>query len=503
MSGSGCRATIMTGMGASTSTVLAPTVREPVPDTGSRGRAVLVAPLVGVVAAVAVVVAMRSAMPDDAYITLDYARELAERGHWGMVPGLDANAATSPMNVWLLAAGTALTGRPAVAVLLVLALALGATTWWAARLPSRRPMWCALVVAVLYATSPLLVSTVGLETYLGGAALVGVARFARDRRPGATGVLVGLAVLVRPDLAVPAAVIAAVLLGPRRWVPAGAVAVAVALPWHVWAWYRLGGFVPDTLWLKAGEGAWQGYRFATGVGLYWRDYPATTAVSLAVVAAGVVATAVSRRRVPVALTAGAAAHLGAMSALDPAPYTWYYAPAVLLGGAALAVVLAEEVRGRTTGVAVGAVVLGAALVGSVLVVGRPRPDIGPTTINYGSSSQYIGVGADVARIVGTDPVRSQIEIGAIAFGCRCGLHDMFSDTAATDRVVAERSVDAPAWKRRVMAWNVAHRVRRVEPVYRWRLVGTPDLTVIPGRRWVWPVSTPTYGTNAAALERID
>ena len=41
---------------------------------------------------------------DDAYITLSYATTLAKSGIWGMAPDLTSNAATSPLNVILLAA---------------------------------------------------------------------------------------------------------------------------------------------------------------------------------------------------------------------------------------------------------------------------------------------------------------------------------------------------------------------------------------------------------------
>ena len=51
-------------------------------------------------------------MPDDSYITLDYARNVVEHGHWGLTPFRDANSATSPLNVWLLAGGILVTRSP-------------------------------------------------------------------------------------------------------------------------------------------------------------------------------------------------------------------------------------------------------------------------------------------------------------------------------------------------------------------------------------------------------
>jgi hypothetical protein len=40
---------------------------------------------------------------DDAYITLDYARNFGLHLHWGLVPGLVDNTATSPLHVLVLA----------------------------------------------------------------------------------------------------------------------------------------------------------------------------------------------------------------------------------------------------------------------------------------------------------------------------------------------------------------------------------------------------------------
>ena len=73
-------------------------------------------------------------MPDDSYITLDYARNVVEHGHWGLTPFRDANSATSPLNVWLLAGGILVTGRPVVAAGLVLVLTTAAMAVWAGQL---------------------------------------------------------------------------------------------------------------------------------------------------------------------------------------------------------------------------------------------------------------------------------------------------------------------------------------------------------------------------------
>ena len=85
------------------------------------------------------------------------------------------------------------------------------------------------------------------------------------------GIVTGLAVLTRPDLAAPRR-------RPRRpcssWPPrpggrAGrcsrsASGPLVALPWHIWSWFVLGSFVPDSLIIKTGGAFPNGEVFGNG-----------------------------------------------------------------------------------------------------------------------------------------------------------------------------------------------------------------------------------------------
>ena len=66
-------------------------------------------------AAVVVFTVARDSLIDDAYITLGYARTLAEHGQWGLVPGIPSNTQTSPLNVLLVAALAIPTGSALVA----------------------------------------------------------------------------------------------------------------------------------------------------------------------------------------------------------------------------------------------------------------------------------------------------------------------------------------------------------------------------------------------------
>jgi len=77
---------------------------------------------------------VRGSLIDDSYITLAYAKNLALHLHWGVVPQEFSNTATSPLNVVLLGALTAVTriggGVRPVLALGVLSVALVVIMAW-------------------------------------------------------------------------------------------------------------------------------------------------------------------------------------------------------------------------------------------------------------------------------------------------------------------------------------------------------------------------------------
>ena len=119
-------------------------------------------------------VVVRHAMPDDALISLSFARNLAEHGCWCLTTGIESNTATSPLNVGLLAVLVVVTGHAFVAAGVLLAACLAASAAWLDALGGR---WAALLGVALLASSPVLTSSVGLETYLAAAILIGLVRY--------------------------------------------------------------------------------------------------------------------------------------------------------------------------------------------------------------------------------------------------------------------------------------------------------------------------------------
>ena len=426
------------------------------------------------------------AMGDDAHITMAYARNLALHGQWGLIPGEMANSATAPLNVMLIALGTLLTRQPAVAVGLVLMASLAAAAIWSSQLARvlGASRLLPFVSVALFATSPLLVSTIGLETVLGVCLLVGLVRYGAEGRPVPAGVVAGLLVLTRPDYAVLAMVVTVVLAGLRqRLIRTTAVALAVAAPWHAFSWLVLGSAVPDTFVFKTLENNWYGTTLANPAPTYAELFPAAPQF-LAVLPAAVgalclvgwgVAALIGHRTtagsVAAAFGLAGIAHFAALAILEVPPYLWYYGPvlasltlcATVTGAAAVRLTVSRTATASAAAVTAATV----ALLVSGPVPWREPPLIG----NFATAAEYAAVGRDVREVVPAGvPVSSPGEIGGIAFHCDCRILDKFSTRALTAEPIAARVADAGPVMRRLLKWNYMHLPPAgLAPVTQWRL----------------------------------
>lgn len=413
---------------------------------------------------------------DDGYITLSYAKTLAFHGSWGVTEFRTANTATSPLNVWLLALGTLVTRRPVVAVGLVLIASTTVTAGWlstiAARIGVDRWLLSGLGVGLLV-VNPLFASTVGMETYLGAAVLVGVARFAVDGRLVATGVLCGLAVLTRPDLAVPAGALVLGLLmrRPRAVCVAAGVAALVALPWHVFSWFVLGGFIPDSFAIKTAPGQFGigdlGRTFATGPYFMAHIWPRAFLLIAFPVVAGLAAMVwwavawwrgalIPAGRVALAFGAAGVAHYGAYVLVVVPPYRWYYTPSVGLLIVCAAITAAVLAHRASSPVLVTAGLLIGLTAGTQLAVTLPW-DAPVMYRNWATARQYAAVGQGVGRLVPRgETVGGFGEIGTVAFFCDCDIIDPFTDRSKAMEIVREREAKAGPVMRALFAVNYAH-----------------------------------------------
>jgi len=470
-------------------------------------------PVAAAVAATLTYLLVHRSLVDDAYITMTYARNLASHLHWGLVVGETANSATSPLNVLLLGAVTVVVRDPVVAVGVVFVVTIVLTARWLAALAQQLSSSGATpwIGTALLLPSPLLLSTVGLESYLAVALIVGLLRYGAAGRPVAFGVVAGLAVLTRPDLGVVVVVAALGFPGVRRRLfRATGTAVAVAAPWHLWSWFVLGSALPDTLLVKLGQGTWAGYGFATGPLLYLHAYPAAAALSFlpvllgGIAFVGVLGALLTGRRGGLQRTAAVAAlaavaHYAAYGVLGTPPYHWYYVPLIAGMTVCAALVVGDVLAGArgTAAVAAVPVVLALAMVAVDLVHGTPwtRAAIGS---NWATPAEYERIGRELQPLVGTSAVESPGEIGTMAYYCGCAIVDVFSDRGRMVDMIEEREARSGPVGRALLHLNYLHLDRSDEPrpvAFRLEFRSEPPFDAFRS----WPVTHWAEGTGRMLL----
>ncbi|WP_432543404.1 hypothetical protein [Kineococcus sp. SYSU DK002] len=453
-----------------------------------------VLPLFGaVVGALAAWVASRGLI-DDTYITLAYARNLAEHGHWGMTPGIRSNAATSPLNVALLALGFLVVGPFAGAdgelALGVVTTVLGAVAAACAGVVVRRAglsAWWAAAGVVVVLANPFLLSALGLEVVLVFTAVTALLAAGVAGRPALYGVAAAAALLARLDTVVFVGLLALLTPVVRRLHVAVLTCCAVALPWFVTSWFWLGSAIPDTFVIKTSQRNFgEGRTYLRGLWThYWPNTPLAVAVSVAAAAVGLVVllvlllTLVRRREAVrtglVGLGLGGVGYFAVYSVLGVPPYQWYYVPAMaalsftaVLG---LGLLLRDRVR-RVLPVVLSAAALGG-LAATVPAAAWPLPWAYPPVFgNFATPAQYRQIGADVGELVGDQRVTAPGEIGTLAYACDCELIDQFSDPAVLQPLVEARIADAGPVLGRLLEWNYTHRdpgpAQPTPWVLRWR-----------------------------------
>ena len=398
---------------------------------------------------------------DDAFITFQYARNLAEHLSWGFFPDRPSNTATSPLNVVLLAAfDRALPGSTVDAAAWLNAATWGLTLAALLRI-SRRLLGgphFALLAFVGLVTNPLLISGIGLEGYLYALLMVAAAALFLERRWWWLGLALGLLTLTRPDGLLLCGLLLLVL--PGGLAARGKVALAFGLavaPWFLYSWVALGSIVPDTLVIKLEQTAWGPTTFLDGFSLYRQRFPLPTAASLWPAALAPFAVVPlwragrEARSAFAALVAYAAIHYAVYGALAVPPYHWYYThqvvPLVLVGALGAAYLLQGMARSadrvdRWAAVATTALPA-AAMVYLGYGLGWP-PRQAPIHSNWAAPGEYRSVGLWLHDNIEPGAILElRGEIGTLAYYSGRYLIDEFTDRNRANATIAELEAGQP------------------------------------------------------------
>jgi hypothetical protein len=490
--------------------------------SGVRDRAWLAA--FGAAAGACAAWATHRGLIDDSYITLSYARNLAEHGHWGLISSETANSATSPLNVFLLAGSMRVVslfgGGPLVALGLLTLVLGGLLGWWLAQSATRlgtSRLWAAVGLALVFA-NPFVLSSLGLEVVLLSSLMAGLVAAGLQGRPVGFGVLSGLAVLARLDMII--FVLAVALLAPlvrRRLLLAAAVATAVSLPWFAWSWWVLGSVIPDTFVIKTLQRSFRGSVYLSGL---WTHYKPMNAVAVLVhvgpaLVGLVVAVALVVRwaRHPasrehgalVGLAFGGVVYYAAYSVIGVPPYQWYYVPPqvalALVGVLGGGLLLRDAAPPRLQpAMALGVLVL-APLGLLASLDGRSLPwPYPPIFGNFATPADYQAAGRGLVEVVGQNRVASPLEIGTLAFACECSIVDPFADPALMTPLISQRVKHAGPLMRWLLRVNYARRDTSAKPdpvAYRlvWFTATDPAIPAGPS----WPTNSSHLGRGRLVL----
>ncbi|WP_459644764.1 hypothetical protein [Kineococcus sp. NUM-3379] len=423
----------------------------------------------------------RGALIDDAYITLTYARNVAEHGTWGLLSDVPSSTATAPLWVLLLAALTRLSGD-ALTALALAQVAVAAALVPVLRALARRthlPVWTAPAAAAVVVVHPLLLSVTGMESGLLVLLLAATVLAGAAGRAVPFGLLAGAAFLTRMDAAFALVVVA--LLSPRvlrRLHVALPAAAVVALSWMAWSWYALGTAIPDTFLIKTQQGTFGPWSVADGWAWYHELYGAVAVVAFAPIALAALALvllgALLRRRTGpgrpatlpwLALTAAGVAHWLTLVVLGVPPYHWYYAPLVasgLLG--TVAVVAALTARGARLRVPVAALLLVQVATSLAVDVSGPLPwRVMPVQTNFATSRAYEAMGEDLRAELDGGRVVTFGEIGHLAYVCDCVV-DGFADPARVVPGIEKALEESTGVGRALLELNYRHRDLDAQPV---------------------------------------
>lgn len=457
---------------------------------------------------------LHEAITDDAYITLVYARNFAYHFHWGLLPGQLSNTATSPLNVLLLGAVTFVVRGPVVALGIVYVAHAAALAFGLAKLGESTGIGAHLawVGAPLLLLNPLLASTLGLETTVGVTLLVFLAWSTVRANARWFGIVAGLVVLTRLDLAT--FVVVLFLSTPRLWKAthhAVGWAGAVALPWFAFSWVVLGSAIPDTLLIKQDQ-PWGSFTqgLIERIGLL---YPWSVGGSLVVPGIGLLSLlawpwwrggpGLWRTRVIPALGLAGIAYFAAYASLNVPPYFWYYGPTIASLTVCAASLLALLSRVRYTRARVIALAMVTTLAmtpaGAAWVM-RAREGMPFTRMlmhdNWARPGQYTAIGRELEKIVGNAGVLSPGEVGTLLFFCKCHLVDEFTDRGRVADLIAEAKRSSVLMRANYLLLDEA---TLVKDSVTYRLRKKPGLDPSPRG---WNIYNPGAGWEHLTLTRV-
>lgn len=381
-----------------------------------------------------------NALTDDAFITLRYVKTLLTTGTWGFLPGHTVNAVTSPLQIILLSFVGLFLGPTVNSVIWLSTFVLAAVVLLLSKLSSQ--LFGAKIFGYLASGAlifnPLLISTLGLESFLFIALYILSLYFFIRKDWSLLPISLGLLTLTRFDGVI--FFLVALLLIPTYKVRLKSLATYLicVVPWYAFSWVYFGSALPDTFFIKTYQRAWDTWDFSNGLNRYWSTNRLEISFSFLLVPLIVLLGKKIIRSQPAVmfLLMTGLAHYMSYSILYVPPYYWYYAPTVaavvLLGALGLGEIYKENLSNPSLKIGIHALI--AALIcaqagGLVFLLARNGLPIRemPIHTNWATQEQYKEIGEWLKQNYHESAILSDGEIGTLGYYCDCYLSSFFSD----------------------------------------------------------------------------
>ena len=227
----------------------------------------------------------RNALVDDVYITLSYVKTILNTGTWGIYPDITANTATSPLNIILLTLVSFLTGSPVESAIILTLVCFVLILFFLTEISLQ--IFSAgiygFLCGLLLIFNPLLLSTIGLESFLFIAIFIISLKLFISKRWNLFALSMALLTLSRADGIL---IFIICLFFVPTFKNKGRLILLYFLfvaPWYLSSWIWLGSFVPETLILKKWQNNWWGWSFSNGLYLYYKKYFWETILSFSLI----------------------------------------------------------------------------------------------------------------------------------------------------------------------------------------------------------------------------
>ena len=390
----------------------------------------------------------RNSMIDDAFITLRYASTLRNHFEWGFYPGCTSNTATSPLNVVLIAVFNVFISDVVSAAVLLTAVETVGIIVCLIKISKHefRNNRFAIIATLAIILNPLLLSTIGLESFLFCLLLTCSLLCFIMRYPKRLGVSLGLLTLTRPE----GFLFFCLFLGyyilhqtihqeKRKTVFHIAVPYIITIaPWFLFSWIHLGSVVPDTLFIKIHQN-WGGNIF-TGLYMYFKIFPVETIVAFIFLPLAIYSCQWTKHAFRYLLLACAIIYFLCYLILDVPPYHWYYTPiiytAILTGSYGLSILRKKHYDKIIGNIGLTIPVLGFVAVISIRSEFPPKEAF--ISSNWANQTQYRNIAQWLSdSITTTGPILLNGEVGTIAFFCNHQINNHFAN-GIEDSIVENR-----------------------------------------------------------------